>query len=56
MPIVDQQTRLSDKISKIGVQAEVFDFAHHRSALYGAIAIVVALFAGWLGNAVFRKA
>ncbi len=43
-------------VSKIGVQAEVFDFAHQRSALYGAIAIVVALFAGWLGNAVFRKA
>ena len=43
-------------VSKIGVQAEVFDFAHQRSALYGLIAIVVALFAGWLGNAVFRKA
>lgn len=43
-------------VSKIGVQAEVFDFAHQRSALYGIIAIAVALFAGWLGNAVFRKA
>jgi hypothetical protein len=43
-------------VSKIGVQAEVFDFAHQHSALYGIIAIAVALFAGWLGNAVFRKA
>ena len=43
-------------VSKIGVQAEIFDFAHERSALYGIFAIVVALAAGWLGNALFRKA
>lgn len=42
-------------VSRIGVQAEIFDFAHQRSALYGVIAILLALFAGWLGNAVFRK-
>ena len=43
-------------VSKIGVQAEVFDFAHQHAAFYGLIAIAVALFAGWLGNAIFRKA
>ena len=42
-------------VSKIGVQAEIFDFAHQRSALYGLVAISLALFAGWLGNVAFRK-
>ena len=43
-------------VSKIGVQAEIFDFAQERSALYGIVAIVIALVAGWLGNVLFRKA
>lgn len=42
-------------ISKIGVGAEIFDFAHNHSALYGIIAIIVAVAAGWLAGAVFRK-
>lgn len=42
-------------VSKVGLEAEIFDFAHNRSALYGVIAILVALVAGWLGHVVFRK-
>ncbi|WP_282604687.1 TIGR02186 family protein [Pelagibius sp. Alg239-R121] len=48
-----QTTPLS--VSKIGVEAEIFDFAQNRAALYGVIAILVALVAGWLGHVVFRK-
>ena len=48
-----QTTPLS--VSKIGVEAEVFDFAQNRAALYGLIAILVALVAGWIGHVVFRK-
>ncbi len=44
------------EVSKVGVEGEVFDFAHRNSALYGIIAIVVALAAGWLAGIVFRKA
>jgi len=43
-------------VSKIGFGAQIFDFAHRYSALYGVVAIVIALFAGWLAGAVFRKA
>ncbi|MDH3658857.1 MAG: TIGR02186 family protein [Alphaproteobacteria bacterium] len=43
-------------ISKIGMEAEVFDFANQRSALYGMIAIVIAVAAGWLAGVVFRRA
>ena len=42
-------------VSKIGVGAKVYDFAHQQSALYGIVAILVALFAGWLGSVIFRK-
>lgn len=42
-------------VGKIGVEAEVFDFAHNYSALYGLIAILVALVAGWLAHVAFRR-
>ena len=43
-------------ISKAGIGAEVFEFAHRNSALYGIMAIAIALAAGWLAGFVFRKA
>ena len=43
-------------ISKVGFGAEVFDFAHQRSALYGLIAIVLSLVSGWLPHILLRKA
>jgi uncharacterized protein (TIGR02186 family) len=42
-------------VTKTGLSAEVFDFAHTNGAAYAGIAIVVALLAGWLGYALFRK-
>jgi uncharacterized protein (TIGR02186 family) len=42
-------------VSKLGIGARVYDFAHQQAAAYGLFAIVMALFAGWLGNAVFRR-
>ena len=43
-------------VSKIGLEADIFDFAHDSSALYGLIAILVALVSGWLAHIAFRKA
>ncbi len=43
-------------VGKIGLQAEIFDFAHNHSALYGVFAILVALMAGWLAHVAFRRA
>jgi len=43
-------------ISKVGVGAEVFRFAHEHAILYGIIAIIIALAAGWTAGAVFKKA
>ena len=43
-------------VEKVGAEAEIYDFAHQNSALYGVIAILVALVAGWTAHMAFRKA
>jgi uncharacterized protein (TIGR02186 family) len=42
-------------VSKIGTEAVVYDFAYEYSALYGLVAILVALVSGWLAHLAFRK-
>ncbi len=44
------------QVSKVGAEAAIYDFAHQNSALYGLIAILVALMAGWAAHMAFRKA
>jgi len=41
-------------VSKVGVDAAVFDFARNRSLAYGAIAVIMAVMAGWLASLPFR--
>ena len=48
-------TRTTLAVRKAGLEATIFDFAHKHSAIYGIIAIMIALFAGWLAGAIFRK-
>lgn len=43
-------------ISKVGVEADIYIFAHEQSAWYGLIAIALALLAGWLAHIAFRRA
>ncbi|MGE5517739.1 MAG: TIGR02186 family protein [Bacteroidota bacterium] len=42
-------------ISKIGLGADLYDFAHQQAALYGMIAILLAASAGWAAAVAFRK-
>lgn len=42
-------------VSKIGAEAEIYDYAHLHGAMYGIIAIVIALVSGWIGHLIFRK-
>lgn len=57
--MVDGQVRDAQRstlvISKIGLEAEVFDFAQNRAPLYGIAAIVISIAAGWLAGIVFRR-
>ncbi len=43
-------------ISKVGFGAEIFDFAHQKAALYGVVAIILSLVAGWLPHILLRRA
>jgi uncharacterized protein (TIGR02186 family) len=43
-------------ISKVGVDAEIADFADHRAAIYGLVAVATAMVAGWLASVPFRNA
>jgi uncharacterized protein (TIGR02186 family) len=42
-------------VSKIGLGAEIYAFARRQAAIYGGIAIVIAVAAGWLASAAFRQ-
>lgn len=42
-------------ISKIGIGADVFDFAHRHKLVYGAAAVFLAAVAGWLAAVALRK-
>ena len=43
-------------ISKIGFGADVYDFAHNFGAIYGLLAIALAVAAGCAASAAFRRA
>jgi len=43
-------------VSKIGVDAEVYDLADRRAAIYGIVAVATAMVAGWLASIPFRNA
>ncbi len=43
-------------ISKIGVDADIYDLADRQAAIYGVVAVITAMMAGWLGSIPFRHA
>jgi uncharacterized protein (TIGR02186 family) len=42
-------------ISKIGVEADIYDFAKQQGALYGLLAIALSVTLGWLAGVIFRR-
>lgn len=51
--VEEQSTPLS--IRKAGLERTIFDLANEQPALYGVIAIIIALFSGWLAATAFRR-
>ena len=43
------------EVGKIGIEAELYEFAMGQPALYGAVALLLALGSGWLANLMFRR-
>jgi uncharacterized protein (TIGR02186 family) len=42
-------------VSKVGLEADIYDFAQQRASLYGLTAIALAIVAGWLAGVIFRR-
>jgi uncharacterized protein (TIGR02186 family) len=42
-------------VSKVGVDAAVFNFARSNALAYGAIAVIMAVMAGWIASLPFRN-
>ncbi|HVY99581.1 MAG TPA: TIGR02186 family protein [Dongiaceae bacterium] len=42
-------------VNRAGFSADIYDFAHRHAAAYGAIAVVTALFFGWIAHLAFRR-
>ena len=43
------------EVHKVGLEAGIYNFAHEHALIYGLLAILIAVVAGWSANAVFRK-
>jgi uncharacterized protein (TIGR02186 family) len=43
------------QVRKVGLEAKVTEFAFEQAPLYGLIAVIIALIAGWFAGFVFRK-
>ncbi len=41
--------------SKVGLEADIYDFAQQRAVLYGLTAIALATVSGWLAGVIFRR-
>jgi uncharacterized protein (TIGR02186 family) len=42
-------------VSKVGLEADIYDFAQQRAPLYGLTAIALAIVSGWLAGVIFRR-
>ena len=42
-------------VSKVGLEADIFDIGQNQPALYGLISIVLAVGAGWSAGLIFKK-
>ncbi|NBN64269.1 hypothetical protein GWI72_11035 [Microvirga tunisiensis] len=51
--LASQQKSLT--VAKTGFEQMAFDLAHERPTLYGILAVVIAIFTGWLAGVIFRK-
>lgn len=53
--VVAYETNLLN-VRKFGLEAGIYEFAQRHALVYGILAIVIAVVAGWTANAVFRRA
>lgn len=42
-------------VNQVGLSARIHDMAYKNSVLYGIMAVLIALFSGWIANFIFNK-
>lgn len=47
--------RIPLSVSKVGLEADIYDFSQQEEALYGTLSALAALIAGWVGSLLFRS-
>ena len=52
--VISNKTTLLE-VRKFGFEARVFDLAHRHSLIYGLLAILIAVVAGWFAGVVARE-
>ncbi|HET6521551.1 MAG TPA: TIGR02186 family protein [Geminicoccaceae bacterium] len=52
--VVSAQTNVL-LVSKVGLEADLYDAAQNQAALYGAVAVLISLVSGYLAGLIFRK-
>ena len=49
------QEKSNINVTKSGLGANIYNIAHKFSALYGILAVIIAVFFGWFANFIFRR-
>lgn len=48
-------SNLTMTVAKVGIERDIYEFAHHRPWLYGVLCVLLAAGVGYLGSRVFRR-
>ena len=48
-------SNLTLTVEKVGIERDIYEFAHRRPWTYGVLCVLLAAFTGWLASRVFRR-
>lgn len=48
-------SNLTLTVEKVGIEREIFEFAHRRPWSYGVLCVLLAMFTGWAASRIFRR-
>jgi uncharacterized protein (TIGR02186 family) len=48
-------SNLTLTVEKVGIERDIFEFAHRRPWTYGVLCVLLAMFTGWAASRIFRR-
>ena len=48
-------SNLTLTVEKVGLERDIFEFAHNRPWTYGVLCVLLAAFTGWAASRIFRR-